>query len=107
VRGRKADDEIAQGRRFEPERDLPPQHAALTLWARRPALAGDHQHNSRTLRRGGTEEPGQQIMGLREREPMQIHAGIDRLATARKTLPKAAVEFYGRRLSRRRAGDTG
>src|SRR5436190_23451580 len=75
----------AQIRQREPERHLPPQHAAAALRIG-AAFAGDHQNGPEALTLRPMQKAQKRRMGLVQRAAMQVNAAVDLDLAARKPL---------------------
>src|SRR5882672_10720540 len=74
-----------QIRQREPERHLPPQHAAAAFRIG-ATFAGDHQHGPEALTLRPMQETQKRRMGLVQRAAMQINAAVNLDLAARKSL---------------------
>lgn len=88
-----SDDKRAEFRQSQPQRHLPPEHAALRRRISRAdvrcfaqAFAGDHKHGPCALGAGAMQESEQRRMGLALRHAVQIEARVDGFTAARDAL---------------------
>ena len=83
--------DLAQVRRYQPQRDLATQYAAIRIRAPH-ALSGDDQHDAGTFRLGDAQETDQRIVSVGLGQAVQIDAGIDPGTPADDPLPQSPIE---------------
>ena len=89
------DDQRAEFRQREPERNLPPEHTAfgaITVGPDRP-LAGDNEHDTRFIGLSLLQEAQQCRVGSALRHAMQIDPISDRLAAAGDAPAQSPAEW--------------
>src|SRR5882672_5180243 len=79
-----------QIRQREPERHLPPQHAAAALRIG-ATFAGDHQKGPKALTLRPMQKAQKRRVRLVQRAAMQINAAVDLDLAARKSLLEPAI----------------